>query len=284
MGRGGDWAGARVSAKVFQSAEECASYVPSFLNDAARAMYYGYTGHGGNRWAGMPEHYTSIAQWREHIGNELTHGWPEGAKLIQRARAEVVGTLKAPLPTRLRSTSGHVVGHSPNVSRALAGHPDVFNRWERAARPAAVRIYVSMCVPGSVPAAQLVWRGVAALILADLYEANGYRVEIWAGMANDERDSFCLIKAAEAPTIPDYLAATLISPRFYRAAMLLGPQSEVTSSAGLGHARPLTAEGIENAGLGAPTVIIDAYTLSKDAAVRVVNETIEKLSAEQEGR
>lgn len=272
--------------RVFDSAEAAVNHKPVFLNDAAKAMYEGCPA-GGCNWAGFPSNENTIEAWRTHMNDELLHGWPEGARLMAMAKAQIVGALKAPRDTRLRASGGHVVGHSPNVGRALAGHPDVFRRWERCAKPAAVSIYVNLQTSGSVPAADLVWRGAAVIILADLYEAAGYRVEIWAvakgsvSLSKVSRLSAARIKRSDDPMIPDYLAATVVSPRFYRAAMLLNTAAECMADEGLGMPQNTTAADLEAAGLPPASVMIGQSVLSMSAAVATINATIEKLGADE---
>lgn len=176
------------------------------------------------KWAGFEKAPNGSALTA--VREELAQGWPEGCKLINDARRDVLNAaVSAPTNRRLKASHGHATGFNPNVSAMIQGMPNPFSQWERKPKATAIRLMCELSAASGASASALVWRGAATLVLADLFQEAGYNVEIWAcntnGLSNGE--ALCtgvLVKGAEEVTIPDQLASILVSPRFYRVAMI----------------------------------------------------------------
>lgn len=117
--------------------------------------------------------------------------------------------LALPAPKRVAPvlTTRHASGVRFNLDRVLGGDPLPFDRWERSHVRAGSRV-ISLSVPiggrSRYSAAEIGWAPVSAIVIADLLENAGYRVEMWGISRAEcgygrEVSLRCPLKAADAP-------------------------------------------------------------------------------------
>lgn len=178
-----------------------------------------YIANGGQQtWAGFsPSENTSEALWARLRG-ELERGWPEGAALLKGAIERVALALDFKRRTIER---GHFQGFDPNIGDLLEGRA-AFSQWGKRPKPA--RVVIASHVGGAClhSAADLMWSGAVAVLLSELFEASGARVEVWGVSACGLRDHSqrllmpVKVKAFDEAPVPDLIASVLASPRALR--------------------------------------------------------------------
>lgn len=221
------------------------------------------------------------------VKREINEGWPEGCKLINYAREQVLNVaLNAPASRRLKMEHGHVQGFNPHVPTIMQGQPTAYSKWGRKPKVQAVKLLCELVADASKDASDLVWRGAAALVMADLLQEAGYAVEIWAtntvasGRSDIVTCTAALVKGADQAPIPDMLASVLVSPRFYRGAMLPSPRVfplEIPSGYGTCRAlNPAHLEGTDLEDLMAGIYIGGCFSI--EAAVKEINKVVSEVN------
>lgn len=150
----------------------------------------------------------------------IREGWEEGVALM----AQVSASVEAPAPTYVRRRSvWSDQGDDVEMQRVWSGNLD--NAW-RAMRkaegrgPARVRIVIDSIASASVDSDVMRWRGVAALVMADLLIGAGYSVQVESGFVGVRDDRYKLrviVKEYTDPLDLSSLAATTALPAFFRA-------------------------------------------------------------------
>ena len=119
--------------------------------------------------------------WR-HIAESANEAWTEGMAMLDDAREQLSG-IDAPQPMdrRRRPRLHEQGGDDVDYDRLRSGQA----YWRRTQRqhvagPIDLTIVVDICANGNVKSKDIIWRGVAAIALAEVMEANGYRVELIA--------------------------------------------------------------------------------------------------------
>jgi hypothetical protein len=174
-----------------------------------------------SEWAGFPRQMTS-KEAREYMERELSQGWPEGANAIEGALKEVQPHL--PENFRLKIERGHCFGFAPDVAALYQGRPDVFCLINKRPKARSVRVVVETATSGGYGPEDLVWAGAVCCALVSALEASNVRTEVWTSNGTSEPGqkwvAFVNVKRCEDPLLIDMLAATTISPRFYRFGIL----------------------------------------------------------------
>lgn len=109
----------------------------------------------------------------------------EVSNMTEQVRKEV-----PPPKSRRRVRERSKVTGSLNLTRTLGGSPDVFDRTVRRNRSQSQHLTI-VCNVGNTAAwtaAQIFWRGAAAIAAVDLLEAAGYSCEVWT--YNNARDVY----------------------------------------------------------------------------------------------
>lgn len=154
----------------------------------------------------------------------LVDGWAEGA-----ARMDALAVRIPPIANVRRRLVWSDLGDSVDMQRVYTGQ--LSQAWQRPSRVrqdslAVKRIVVNVGGLCYVDAADLFWRGAAAVALADTLTAAGYKVEIIAHSAARKpfhgpnvpagvRTTFT-VKSAKAPLDTSLLAAVICIPGFFR--------------------------------------------------------------------
>jgi hypothetical protein len=198
----------------FDSLEEYAKLKPHPVNE--KTLANALASNSGERWFGVRD--------EKEVRRVVAQGWPDGvARTLEALESLPVSRAMSIRRRRTRSDFGDHVDMQEvwrgNLSRA----------WETTARrqiaSTAVRtLYVDICDNATTSAAQLFWRGAAALVVSDALSEAGYAVEIVAGMAatgccTDERGAVwhtVTVKPAHAPLDLNALAATLCLSGYFR--------------------------------------------------------------------
>ena len=110
-------------------------------------------------------------------------GWPDGRKRVEDFLRSIYGELPPPIDTRRRMVRGDH-GDTLDIHAVYRGHID--RAWTRAARRAVVAqqhisVCVNACCHGGEPDSVLLWRGTAAIALADRLTESGYAVRLFVG-------------------------------------------------------------------------------------------------------
>jgi hypothetical protein len=118
------------------------------------------------------------AQFREVAG---VH-WDEGLSLLEAAADRVRDVAPtAPVTRRRRPHYSEDRGDEVDLDRLRSGKPFLRStRRENANGPTSITLAIDVTTPAKRKPGEVVWRGVAGIVAAELLERNGYRVAIWA--------------------------------------------------------------------------------------------------------
>lgn len=272
--------------KRFGTLEQYMDYKPSKRHEAEYISYRKKLEEGEDwKWRGFkgPGNLTKM------LNDEISSGWQDGAKLINDTRGKILGaSVQAPASRRLKMDHGHVTGFNPHVPSMMAGLPSAYSQWSHKPSISAVRIVCELGANCDKTPAELVWKGASALVIADLLQEAGYAVEIWGcwTVGGFEGKEGCFVgaflaKPADSQPIPDLLASTLVSPRFFRGHVI--PSLQVSeqnfSYWSYGAARtlnPALLAGTELEDLADGIYIGHVYDVQ--GAVKQVNDVVNKLN------
>jgi hypothetical protein len=205
---------------------------------------------GGAAWFGG---LTDIEQARDLY----RRGWPEGARRTIDAK-DSIGDVVPAATERRRVRRFTDDGDSLRLDQVLAGDWD--NAWESrvmAPMPATrtVSIACGFIAMADVSAEGIMWNAVQAIVLTDLLESAGYRVELRAVDAVDVDGRALhvvdmLLKTADRALDPDTVAATIGHAGVYRSlgfgAMCCQP-TDTNHSLGSNPSSSLLSAGIDAA-------------------------------------
>jgi hypothetical protein len=219
--------------------------------------------------------------------------WPEGVALVEGmldGLRDAAGGVRPKSRVR-KSRWSPDDGDEIDNDRLRAGQ-DYWRQTVREERdaPQTLVIVFSFTTSSSRDSEEVLWRGAAAIILADLLEAAGYRVELWAvnycktydgGGYVDMRDALQAVrlKASESPVD----VATLVngvSGWFYRTVLFQSYHViPVKTQEGLGHPVTITEETeiVRELAGNARVVVID-NVWSRTAATAKVREVLDRMS------
>ncbi|MBA3482387.1 MAG: hypothetical protein H0T51_11280 [Pirellulales bacterium] len=123
----------------------------------------------------------SFGDWRELLA-ACDRPWSEGqetlARLVDRLRD---AAMPKPKSRRRRTRFDEANGDELDYDRMRSGQ-DFWrtSRREVTSGPASVTVLVDVGARNDKTPEQIFWRGAAAIVLTELLEAAGYRVELWA--------------------------------------------------------------------------------------------------------
>lgn len=124
----------------------------------------------------------------DHLRQAAQGHWPEGVALVESMAEELRQALHiAPPQSRRRRTRfSDTDGAELDVDRLRSGQ-DFWRttRREVSTGPANLTLSVDVAAAASRSAESIIWRGVAAIVVTELLEAAGYRVELWAHEAGE---------------------------------------------------------------------------------------------------
>jgi hypothetical protein len=150
----------------------------------------------------------SFSGWADVVA-KVGEYWPEGLDLVQEMLFELrnsTGQARPKSRVRRRRWSADD-GDEIDVDRLRAGQ-DSWRRMVREERdaPQTLCLVFALTTPGRRGSEEVLWRGAVAIVLADLLESCGYRVELWGAAYNpggyaDGSDAFQAVrlKPSESP-------------------------------------------------------------------------------------
>jgi hypothetical protein len=229
----------------------------------------------------------AFSSWEEVMAG-ANSTWSEGVALVEEMLADV-STVELPQPQdrRRRQRWSSDVGDDVDNDRLRAGQ----DYWREVARqpcraPQAVIIVFGLGTKASRSSTEVMWRGVTAIVLANLLEAAGYRAELFsmersAGTYRDGSDrltAVCL-KRADQPldlaTIVNGMAGW-----FYRSVVFQEHYSYPSAPCtGLGRPLPLSEyvpELKELAGSGEMVVIDEIWDRAE--SLNKIRQVIQSLN------
>jgi hypothetical protein len=228
-----------------------------------------------------------FADWAA-VKAALDQPWADGLDEVQWMLFELRQVALPPVTCQKRLPRFADQGDEVDYDR-LRGGQDCWRtmRRESAAGPKTFCVVAAMTTPGNKPSLDVLWRGAVAIVLADLLEAQGHRVELWAahrtGRAyRDGSDNFqaaCLKRADEPVDIATLTNA--VSGWCYRTVWFQDMASEPrsTTTSGLGHCVAISERdpAVQDLAGGADLIVIDGIW-TKDAARAFAARTIETLN------
>lgn len=118
----------------------------------------------------------------ESVRRAVDRRWDEGMKIYDSLMDQLRDVeLPRPKNLRRRSVWSEEAGDEVDVDRLRRGAP-YWRTTRRDHRPGPMHatIIVDVSTPWTVPSIDILWRGVAAVLLTTLLEEAGYRIELWA--------------------------------------------------------------------------------------------------------
>jgi len=202
--------------------------------------------------------------------------WADGVETIKRLAEEAGAEVKSrPVSRKRRAAWSEDCGDELDIDRLRSGQsPWLECRRQAVTAPQQVTLVIDVTASYSRSAESIIWRGAAALVVADLLENAGFNVEIVAvfnvsrGFRNGS-DYFLAyrIKRADQP-IDIATLVNAISGWFFRTVVLQAMYCERPWPTN-NHGRPLrlqSAEVVSQLGCSADPVIINNVWTQADAA------------------
>jgi len=173
------------------AAQKCADgvyrYEYTSITDAVQTALSDYAQNAGNQEFlrnRMNEALSGKDPWasrytRERFLGELANPKQSLLDAVDKMRAQLVESVELPSRPRRRIRHGQEFGEELDVDRWLSRDPYCWDRNVREQQPSRyVTIGCNLAVNASVKASQLLYRGAAALALADILTQQGVNVEI----------------------------------------------------------------------------------------------------------
>jgi len=222
----------------------------------------------GREWANLDAFWASLSE-----------PWADGLEIFERLRSRV--DLPTQTARRRRRRWNEDGGDEVCPDRLNLGSPywSGMKRVERHANP-IIHLLTDVSTSAGVSHENMLWRGVAAFVIADRLEDAGFSVQLsgFNNVTNGYSDGAAAmqvftIKEAHQPlnvgtllnSISAWFYRTVVFSSFFKEGL---PQPDY----GLGTPRPLKDEDI--ADLDGDLVIDGAF--SEDDAIRVIEETLER--------
>lgn len=233
-------------------------------------------------WIGRPDLRNMAA-----VRDALNGLWQKGIDTLDRMREELADCeLPAPVNRRRRPRWSEESGDELDLDRLRSGQ----SYWRECVRqhhngPTSLTLLVSVASPARLTPEQILWRGAAAIVLAELLEASGYSVELWAmqcteGTYSDGADNLTAVqlKAAGEPLDPSSLV-NVVSGWAYRSAWFAAKcESKRQALQSLGRPFEPSTEHLDHVTTD-PTRRLVAGVFDKAAAVQLIRETIEAMAS-----
>jgi hypothetical protein len=214
--------------------------------------------------------------------------WAQGQEIIARILEEMAGC-ELPAPTSVRRRARWAEdGDELDNDRLRAGQQDCWRAMARQScrQPRTISIVVNVVTPGSRDSQEVMWRGAAGVVLANILEQAGYWVEFWAAEYghNTYRDGLPVLQAvcvkrADQPLDLSTLVNT-ISGWFYRTVFFQSYHTHAVKPVpGYGPCGTITekTECVRELTGNGEVVVIDGIW-SRAGAISKVRQVIEQLA------
>jgi len=224
---------------------------------------------GTYKWA---NYYT-----REKLLDQVFNPPTELLQAVDRMREHLIGELDLPTRPRRKVRRGLDWGEELDTDRWLHRDPTPWERVERAPEPRrTVTIGCNVSAHHLVTPDQLLYRGAAALALADLLTSQGCNVGITLfKCAESPTDAVeqgvvrCELKAPDMPLDLSALTFTLCEIAFYRCVVVCASARRWPGTLGSGLGYPNGLPAPDRRGLD---YLVDNNVLGEDAAVSWLRE------------
>lgn len=218
-------------------------------------------------------------QTANDVRKVMNDGWPEGRERADDMIGKTGPTNATPIDRRRKLTRCEL-GDSLDIHSVYRG--ELATAWTRAVRrvtrgPQHLSILANMLTYGFERPDVLMWRGIAAITLADKLEAVGYRVRIVVGFGG--RTSYgsepisCRIVVKDHAMPLDLTTCSAVTlPGFFRA---LGHQWTIN------HASRIAKSGsmsVEQCIMDEGEILLSHEISAEDTAIAFVNDQINKLN------
>ena len=145
----------------------------------------------GDRHHGVIEMGTASFEEAQRLAGA---GWPEGLARVKTLADMLVMQVFDQVQRKVLTTS--VAGGAVSVGRFLSGRPDCFIRWSpdvvATGRGPVIRVVYNTGASAAISADRMFRRGSAAVVLIDVLERSGRRVEVMiASRVTSKRRRVC---------------------------------------------------------------------------------------------
>lgn len=219
--------------------------------------------------------------------------WKEGMEALKLCEEALKGVeLPIPESIRRRKVWKDDTGDSVDIHRLYAGVPywrDIAGRQAQGGCP-IITVVANIGSPYYYTPEQIMWRGIAGILISDILEDAGYRVEFWAARQGNSQYgtgekllTYTLLKESHGPLVKSLIVSGL-SGWYYRTIVWLSYyhlDPDMEPSYGLGSpCEPINDECIEiitgSDYQGKVFQINDVF--DKDACVKLVQQTLEEFN------
>jgi hypothetical protein len=268
--------------RAFETAQEMIDYNTARIAEGGR-QYQPWKTHR-NDWVGR-----EFSSW-DQVCKEANETWGKGLRLVNDMLSQF-STVELPKPvSRKRKPAWSPDDGDEIENDRLRSGQDCWRTTRRqvTSGPSTVAIVANVCTSSFHESSDIIWRGAAAIVLANLLEDAGYRVELWAakGTPHEPGDagvfhSMCLKRADQPLDVATLVNA--ISGWFYRTCWIQTCFSEKEyrrpNEGRAGRPTPMGDNGeyIERL-VGSQPVVFIEEVYSRDAALALVREVIEGLN------
>jgi hypothetical protein len=240
-------------------------YAQNDTNREKIRMRMEYALSGRDSWA---NHFTR-SRFLKEIGNPRQ----ELLDAVDLMRKQLIDDIAAPSCPRRRIRRGQEWGEELDVDRWLVRD---FNPWDRNVREQQVNktvtIGCNLTVNAYVKPHQLLYRGAAALALADILTSRGYSVAIHLFNSSEHVTPCCdrsvfryVVKDHSMPLDVSAVTFAMCEIAFFRVIAVLGACRHLTGIVNDGLGRAMKLPAADAKGLD---FLIDADVLGQDAAIQ----------------
>ena len=230
----------------------------------------------------------SFADWTD-VKAKIGEAWQEGLDAVQWMLFELRKVALPPVTCPKRRPRFQTEGDEVDQDRLRSGQ-DYWRsmRRESVAGPQTFCLIADMGTPCNVKSLDILWRGAVAIVLADLLEEQGHRVELWAACRQVRAyrngagtfQAVCLKRPDQPVDIATLTNA--VSGWCYRTVFFQDRASEWRSAvrANMGVSQPIRGDDPSVAALAGQCPAGDRGRTCgrKDAAVAFATRTIETLN------
>jgi hypothetical protein len=224
---------------------------------------------GPARWVGR-----EIDGWKDAM-RKAKELWADGVEIIKRLAEEAKANVTSkPVSRKRRTAWSEDGGDEIDMDRLRAGQAAWLEcRRQSVSAPQVVSLVIDVTASARVRPEYIMWRGAAALVIADLLESAGFNVEIVAAFRSYKAfrngNNYFLAYRLKRPDQPLDLATLVnaVSGWFFRTVVFQTMYAERSLPRNnLGQPMRISAEAASEAGCSEAPIIIDNVWTQDDAA------------------
>lgn len=171
---------------IYELVDDCTKFVPDLNKEILAGKNRGSGGlfssvfgnHDTTKWVGRD----FKNKW-DNVVNAANSPWKEGMEVYDRVSEFLRGaTLPKPLSLKRNTRWSEDDGEDMDVEKLQKGQA-FWRETYRDQRPGPLGVTLVANVSSSAiyTSEQIMWRGMACILLMEILERSGYRVEMWAG-------------------------------------------------------------------------------------------------------